>query len=335
MADLTDGALLTEPSENPLLSIDTNFRQYLNAYTRSFQNHVVDGALDYAFDADFAVRQKITGLAGWNKLLKAIVSQDVTAEAKFLFSKFNQAGPLKYPDIYDIVKLCAERLELNLPIVIVRDDTDKPLIYSISTEIIEPCIVVSTGLLKFCTKEELLLLVGMECGRIQNNHCVYQFAVTYININRDVFKPAERSYKQTLSSQIIYMLPEWILCADITCDRAGIICCDEPADFPRILAGIYAKGYLDFFGRSYTLPDTARLTEAAEKLTQSGVRSIKTDKTLSRFERRLLAAHEFLRCDSLYGWRRDLDAAQIHTQNRQVCDVRTNLIAGNSATDPA
>ena len=32
-------------SVNPLLQIDTSFRTYLNAYTRSYQNHIVDGSL--------------------------------------------------------------------------------------------------------------------------------------------------------------------------------------------------------------------------------------------------------------------------------------------------
>ena len=52
----------TTERENPLLQIDTSFRTYLNAYTRSYQNHIVDGVLDYAFESDFAVRQKIMGL---------------------------------------------------------------------------------------------------------------------------------------------------------------------------------------------------------------------------------------------------------------------------------
>ena len=110
----------TTERENPLLQIDTSFRTYLNAYTRSYQNHIVDGVLDYAFESDFAVRQKIMGLGGWGKLVKAAGSQDVSAEAKHLFLKCEQVGPLKYPDIYDIVKKCAERLELVVPIVFVR-----------------------------------------------------------------------------------------------------------------------------------------------------------------------------------------------------------------------
>ena len=86
--------------------LNTSFRTYLNAYTRSYQNHIVDGVLDYAFESDFAVRQKIMGLGGWGKLVKAAGSQDVSAEAKHLFLKCEQVGLLKYPDIYDIVKEC-------------------------------------------------------------------------------------------------------------------------------------------------------------------------------------------------------------------------------------
>ena len=99
----------TTERENPLLQIDTSFRTYLNAYTRSYQNHIVDGVLDYAFESDFAVRQKIMGLGGWGKLVKAAGSQDVSAEAKHLFLKCEQVGPLKYPDIYARA-CCAYRL---------------------------------------------------------------------------------------------------------------------------------------------------------------------------------------------------------------------------------
>ena len=55
---------------NPLLQIDTGFRSYLNAYTRSYQSHMVDGSLDYAFESDFVVRQKINGLGGQGKAVQ-------------------------------------------------------------------------------------------------------------------------------------------------------------------------------------------------------------------------------------------------------------------------
>ena len=152
---------LTEEMSNPLMSIDTSFRSYLNAYTRSFSNHVVGGALDYALDSDFAVRQKIQSLSAWTKLAKSINTTDITQEAKMLFSKYSQAGMLKYPEIYDLVRKCAERLEMRLPIVFVVDDDNKNRIYSIASDIIEPCIIMTTGLVKTYSKEKLQILVVM------------------------------------------------------------------------------------------------------------------------------------------------------------------------------
>ena len=240
---------ITDEATNPLLGIDTSFRSYLNAYTRSFSNHVVGGALDYAFDSDFAVRQKIQSLSAWGRLSKSIDSQDITQEAKFLFSKCNQAGMLKYPEIYDIVRKCADRLELRLPIVFVREDTDAKQIYSIASSIIEPCIVITSALASDCTEEELTILIGMECGKIQNNHCIYSFAGSYISNSPAKFKPVERSYNHTIGNQLICALSEWIELGDITIDRAAMICCDEPEKYGEILSGLLNRNFTDMYGR--------------------------------------------------------------------------------------
>ena len=67
---------------NPLLAINTDFGDYLTAYTRSYQGHTIDGNLDYAYESDHAVRQKLLGLSGASKLFKAVNTQDISAEAK-------------------------------------------------------------------------------------------------------------------------------------------------------------------------------------------------------------------------------------------------------------
>ncbi len=314
---------------NPLLQIDTGFRSYLNAYTRSYQNHMVDGSLDYAFESDFAVRQKIMGLGGSSKLFKAVNSQDISAEAKHLFMKCNQVGPLKYPDIYDIVKKCAERLELIVPIVFIREDMDRALAYSIASDIIEPCIVLSKQLVDMCSVDELTLLIGCECGRIQNNHCTFNMAYTYLNVNKYVFRPIERSFNQTVSSQLFSALAQWVKYADVTANRAGMICLDKPGRYLDIMCGLYGKGYVDFFGRSQQGIDFTQLSAKAEKIHSSASRSLKVEDELSDIERFLLAAGEFLYCETLYSWRRDVEDIEGHAESGQICDVRTNVIIGN------
>lgn len=316
----------TVSTVNPLLSIDTAFRSYLNAYTRSFQNHIIDGQLDYAFDSDFAVRQKINGLSGWGKLAKAINGADISAEAKHLFLKCEQAGALKYPEIYDILKRCCERLELNLPIILVRKDYDKPLIYSIASDLIEPSIVITKSLVDMCSTEELELLIGSECGRIQNNHSVYNWAFTYLNYNRHAYLPSERSYKGAVNSQVVGALVDWIRYADITAARAAMICMNNPGRYIEIACGLLKKGYTDFYGRSQESIDPEMLQQKAAANHTVAARALKPDPTLKEIERKILAASEFLNCESLFGWRKDIEAAEAHCCTSQICDVRSNII---------
>ncbi|MBR6044987.1 MAG: hypothetical protein IKP47_05060 [Ruminococcus sp.] len=322
---------MTEAIENtnPLLQIDTGFRSYLNAYTRSFQNHMVNGQLDYAFESDFAVRQKIMGLGGWGRLAKAINTVDISAEAKLLFMKCDQAGALKYPEIYNIAKRCAERLELNLPIVFVRNDITKPLIYSIVSDLIDPCIVLTEWLVRSCTQDELTLLIGCECGRLQNNHSTFNWAFTYLNHNKNVYKPVERSHKSAVSNQLVCSLIEWVKYADITADRAGIICLDEPGRFCEIICSLYNKGFIDFYGRQAEGLNSTRLTDLSQVYSAQSARALKVDPSLSDLEKRILASNEFLNCESIFAWRDDLGGRPSSQKvTSQGCDVRASMLLG-------
>lgn len=50
-----------------------------------------------------------------------------------------------------------------MPIVFVRGDMDKAQVYSVASDIIEPCIVLSKQVVEMCSKEELMFLIGHEC----------------------------------------------------------------------------------------------------------------------------------------------------------------------------
>ena len=77
---------------NPLLDIDTSFAAYLNARTRSYKDHIVGGMIDYAFDADFSIKQKITSFSAWSKVYKTLISKDIPNKVKRLFQSTDVAG---------------------------------------------------------------------------------------------------------------------------------------------------------------------------------------------------------------------------------------------------
>ena len=180
-----------------------------------------------------------------------------------------------------------------------------------------------------CSKEELMFLIGCECGRIQNNHCAYNMAFTYLNYNKYTYRPVERSYKQTVNNQLYTALVQWVKYADITANRAGIICLDKPGMFISAITGLYNKGYIDFYGRQQKNMDTDGLIKKAESVHAVSSRNLKTDNTMSELEKLVVAATEFLYCSVLYEWRGDAEDSDRHLVSGQICDVRSSIIIGN------
>ena len=100
----------------------------------------------------------------------------------------------------------------------------------------------------------------------------------------------------------------------------------SPGRFINVMCGLINKGYVDFYGRTAAELDAVALEKAAQVNHTTAARSLKPDPALSEQQRRLVASAEFLTCDSLFKWRRDLEATDAHTCNGQICDVRSNII---------
>ena len=152
---------------------------------------------------------------------------------------------------------------------------------------------------------------------------------TYLNYNKYTYRPVERSYKQTVNNQLYTALVQWVKYADITANRAGIICLDKPGMFISVITGLYNKGYIDFYGRQQKNMDTDGLIKKAESVHAVSSRNLKTDNTMSELEKLVVAATEFLYCSVLYEWRGDAEDSDRHLVSGQICDVRSSIIIGN------
>ncbi|MCH5347799.1 MAG: M48 family metalloprotease [Oscillospiraceae bacterium] len=310
---------------NPLLDIDTSFAAYLSARTRSYKDHIVGGMLDYAFDADFSVKQKISSFSAWSKVYKSLVSREIPNKIKKLFQSADIAGSMKHPDIYNTVQVCAERLQISVPTVYVRNAPDKFEIYSVAAEGTDPCIAITTGVIESCSKEELRFLIGCECGHIQNNHCIFIIAAPYFGVTES---DGDEEYIPALNDgsvmQIAGTISEWIKLADVTGDRAGMICLSNPQEYPTIINSIRSKGGFNAYAKDNF--DLNELLKQYEVLHITPARNIVMPKNCSSFDRRVLAGLEFLSCEALYNWRTDLNRADVHTVNKQALEVRCEII---------
>ncbi|MCA9603938.1 MAG: M48 family metallopeptidase, partial [Myxococcales bacterium] len=85
----------------------------------------------------------------------------------------------------------------------------------------ESFIVVHGALVDHFDEEELKFVIGHETGHIQNKHVVYGTALILMERSvgaflRWVLPPAELA------------LQAWYRRAEVTCDRAGLLCVDDP-----------------------------------------------------------------------------------------------------------
>ena len=314
----------TTAEYNPLLDINTSFAAYLTARTRSYKDHLVGDTMDYAFDADFSVKQKITTFSSWPKVYKSLVSKEIPNRVKRIFQTADIAGSLKHAEVYDAVKICAERLQISVPTVYVRNAPNKYEIYSISSESVEPFIVVTSGLAEVCTREELRFLIGCECGHIQNRHCIVKMAAPYFGVsNLDNAAEYKASDNDTSFKQLSSAITEWIKLADITSDRAGIICLNNPQEYPVIISSIQSKGISNSYRNDVNLEE---LMKVYDVLHITPARNIVIPPNCTAIDKRILAGLEFLSCEILYNWRSDLSRADVHTVNKQALEVRCEII---------
>jgi Zn-dependent protease with chaperone function len=102
--------------------------------------------------------------------------------------------------------------------------------------------MVHSALIDHYSDEELLTVIGHECGHIHNSHVVYLTALHYLTQMAGVF------VRWAVQPALI-ALRTWTRRAEVTCDRAGMLCGGNEQVAERALAKLALgsqKLYNDF-----------------------------------------------------------------------------------------
>jgi len=121
----------------------------------------------------------------------------------------------QFPRIYRIVKQSCDTLQINMPQVFL---VNSPIFNAGTLGTNEDSfIIVHSSLVDQYSDEELLTVIGHECGHIHNSHVVYLTALHYLTQVAGVF------VRWAVQPAMI-ALRAWSRRAEITCDRAGMLC---------------------------------------------------------------------------------------------------------------
>jgi len=288
--------------KNPTDEIDVSFDAYISNSRKTQGAHLIGGIPDYAFASDYTLRRKLRALPGVFPLFKAITSYWVPYTKQTLNMEGLRVGADQYPDIYGITAECAEILGIAIPTVYIIPVMYAINAYTIATDDESPVIVLYSSMVERFTKDELKAVIGHECGHIHNNHGIYNLAAQII-LKMGMEKLSDAS--STMSSifsfaslPIRLMLSAWSRAAEVTCDRAGMICANDPLDAVRMNAKLMSGAMLG----AEEVNIKAALKQY-ETLKKSALRFLELADSHPLPVRRMFASLEFMNSDILYGWR--------------------------------
>ena len=132
----------------------------------------------------------------------------------------------QFPRINGIARECAATLHIAPPTVyIVNNPNLNAATYGTNEE---SFIVVHSALVDHYTPEELLTVIGHECGHIHNGHVVYLTALHYL-------AHIASAFVAWAAQPALVALNGWSRRAEITSDRAGMLCAKDAVTAERAL----------------------------------------------------------------------------------------------------
>jgi Zn-dependent protease with chaperone function len=132
----------------------------------------------------------------------------------------------QFPRIYGIVKQSCDTLQINMPQVFL---VNSPVFNAGTLGTNEDSfIMVHSSLVDQYSDEELLTVIGHECGHIHNSHVAYLTALHYLTYMAGMFLP-------WILQPALVALRGWSRRAEITCDRAGMLVAKNQAASERAI----------------------------------------------------------------------------------------------------
>jgi Zn-dependent protease with chaperone function len=201
--------------------------------------YVSDKNTRVAFDSMKPVELAVSAAV---RLFKAVGKNELLGHAV-------KVGPRQFPRVHKLAVQCAETLGIATPtLYIVNEPRPNAMTYGTNDD---SFILVHSALVDHFSDEELLDIIGHECGHIHNSHVTYLTAMHYLTTMASIFvrwivEPARLA------------LSAWSRRAEVTCDRAGMLCCKSLDVSTRALAKLalgstklYAELNMDAFLEQY------------------------------------------------------------------------------------
>jgi Zn-dependent protease with chaperone function len=189
----------------------------------------------YEHPADRGALVALRAIPGFDSVLKTLSGAIGERSIRWLYlATAIRVSPRQYPEIHQTLNECATTLDVEpVPELYIEQD---PIPQAMAIGLDKPIIVITTGMLELVDDEGLRFIVGHEVGHVLSGHAVYRtMLVALINLAAAMeWLPIGAWSIRT----IILALNEWFRKSELSCDRAGLLCSQDPAAALRVHASL-------------------------------------------------------------------------------------------------
>ena len=300
----------------PLGGIRVNFGAYVDRMRRKDGSHRVNGVPDYAFSLDCKLREQIRKLPFFYTLSKKVAVQQEARFRQMLTAGAVQTGPRQFADLYEMSLDCAKRLGIGAPnLFVVHDQAINAATYASDT--VSPTIYINSGTVERLTPGEVKCIIAHECGHVHNEHNVYMSIANLVLAAMQGSAGLLGSLLPLLSSATVVLFYEWQRAAEVTCDRAALICADNLEDAVSVNKKL---AYGSFLNREEEV-DMEELRRQFDDLSAAASVWTELSATHPASIRRVLTSEAFTHCDILYQWRPELKSPGMALRSKAEVDA--------------
>lgn len=170
---------------------------------------------------DKAATESLKMVPGLNALTKKFM--ELGFEKIFLIQKIGsclRVGPNQIPSMYNIFHDACRVLDISEPQFFIEND---PVPNAYTYGYTNPFVVVTTGLIKDFTEDELMFIIGHELGHVKCGHTLYNTMTSNITILIGLLSDITLGLGNLVTIGIQLALLEWSRKAEFSADRAGML----------------------------------------------------------------------------------------------------------------
>lgn len=199
----------------------------------------------YEHPADKGALATLRSVPGFSVVLRSVAGAfSERGERLMSLASSVRVGPRQYPTLHELRADCAEILDIDpVPEMYVMRHPD---VDAMALGIDRPFIVLTTGLLQVADTGALRNVIGHEMGHVLSGHALYRTMLFRLVRMLGGVSWLPGGYWGLRA--IIAALREWYRKAELSADRAGLLCSQDPAAALRmhiLLAGANSPGDVD------------------------------------------------------------------------------------------